>query len=389
MTVSTRLAELQPEIAGWRRHMHMNPELGFEVSETAAFIAERLRAFGVDEIVTGIGRTGVVAVIKGNRPGGNRAIGLRADMDALPIAETSGKPWASSKPGFMHACGHDGHSAMLLGAAKVLAETRNFSGRAVLIFQPAEEAGGGGREMVEDGLMDRFGISEVYGMHNSPGLPVGHFATAPGPLLASCDTLTIEIEGKGGHAAMPHKCADPVLAGAAIVMALQQVVARTIEPTVGAVVSITCFNAGFTDNVIPQTAKLVGTVRSLDPTVRDHLQARITAIAEATAAAYGTRATVGYKREYPVVVNHPEQTDFALEAARDVAGSDKVIDNQPAELGAEDFAYMLEARPGAFIYCGNGPSAGLHHPDYDFDDAALSPGAEFWVRLVERRLRAS
>jgi hippurate hydrolase len=275
---------------------------------------------------------------------------------------------------------------MLLGAAQHLAETRNFAGTAVVIFQPAEEGGGGARAMIEDGLMERFGIDAVYGMHNMPGLPVGSFAIRAGGFLASADTLEVEIEGVGGHAAFPHDCTDTVLAGAAVVQAVQQIVARNVDPLKSAVISITCFNAGFTDNVIPQTARLLGTVRALDPGVRDLLEKRLNEVVPAAAAAYGATARVTYRREYPVTVNHPRETAFAAEVAREVVGPGNVDADRPPEMGAEDFSFMLEKRPGAMIFVGNGDSAQLHHPAYDFDDAAIPAGASYWVRLVETAL---
>ena len=388
MPILNRIADRSDEIAAWRRHLHAHPELQYDTHLTAAFVAERLRAFGVDEVVTGIGRTGVVAVIRGDR-GTGRTIGLRADMDALPIEEASGRAWSSTFAGKMHACGHDGHSAMLLGAAQHLAETRNFAGTAVVIFQPAEEGGGGAKAMLDDGLMERFGVDEVYGMHNMPGLPLGSFAIRPGGLLASADTLEVEIEGVGGHAAFPHDCTDTVLAGAAVVQAVQQIVARNVDPLKSAVISITCFNAGFTDNVIPQTARLLGTVRALDPGVRDLLERRLNEVVPAAAAAYGATARVTYRREYPVTVNHPRETAFAAEVAREVAGTANVDADRPPEMGAEDFSFMLEKRPGAMIFIGNGDSAPLHHPAYDFDDAATAAGASYWVRLVEKALPGS
>jgi amidohydrolase len=385
MPILNRIADRSDEIAAWRRHLHAHPELQYDTHLTAAFVADRLRAFGVDAVVTGIGRTGVVAVIRGSR-GPGRTIGLRADMDALPIEEATGRAWSSTVAGKMHACGHDGHSAMLLGAAQHLAETRNFAGTAVVIFQPAEEGGGGARAMLDDGLMERFGIDAVYGMHNMPGIPVGSFAIRAGGLLASADTLEVEIEGVGGHAAFPHDCTDTVLAGAAVVQAVQQIVARNVDPLKSAVISITCFNAGFTDNVIPQTARLLGTVRALDPGVRDLLEERLKTVVPAAAAAYGATARVTYRREYPVTVNHPRETAFAAEVAREVAGAANVDADRPPEMGAEDFSFMLEKRPGAMIFVGNGDSAWLHHPAYDFDDAAIPAGASYWVRLVEKAL---
>jgi hippurate hydrolase len=388
MPILNRIADRSDEVAAWRRHLHAHPELQFDTHLTAAFVAERLRSFGVDAVVTGVGRTGVVGVIRGGK-GDGRTIGLRADMDALPIHEASGRPWASTVEGKMHACGHDGHTAMLLGAAQHLAETRAFAGTAVVIFQPAEEGGGGAKAMIDDGLMERFGIDEVYGMHNMPGMPVGSFALRSGGFLASADTLEIEIEGVGGHAAFPHDCTDTVLAGAAVVQAVQQIVARNVDPLKSAVISVTCFNAGFTDNVIPQTAKLVGTVRALDPGVRDLLERRLNEVVPAAAAAYGATARVTYRREYPVTVNHPRQTAFAAEVAREVAGPARVDADRPPEMGAEDFSFMLEKRPGAMIFVGNGDSAQLHHPAYDFADEAIPAGASYWVRLVETALPAA
>ena len=389
MPIINRFAELHDEIAAWRRDYHRHPELLYDVQRTAADVASKLRAFGCDEVVEGIGRTGVVGVIagKGNDKGG-RSLGLRADMDALPITEESGKPWVSTTPGRMHACGHDGHTAMLLGAARYLSETRRFSGRAVVIFQPAEEGGAGGRAMVEDGLMERFDIEEIYGMHNMPGLPLGHFAIRPGPLMAATDNFVIDIEGHGGHAAKPHSTIDPIVVGAAIVQAAQSIVSRNVDPLQNAVVSVTTFSAGDTFNVIPQRARLTCTGRSLDPLVRDLLERRMREVVQNVAAAYGATAHFTYTRHYPVTVNHAEQTDKAAAIARDVAGDANVDANHPPVMGGEDFSYMLEARPGAFIFVGNGDTAGLHHPAYDFNDAAIDYGASYWVRLVETLMPA-
>ncbi len=387
MPTINRFADLQDEIAGWRRDYHRHPEILYEVHRTAADVAAKLRAFGCDEVVEGIGRTGVVGVVRGEgsapgKPG--RVIGLRADMDALPITEETGKPWASETPGKMHACGHDGHTAMLLGAAKYLAETRRFSGTAVVIFQPAEEGGAGGRAMVKDGMMDRFGIEEVYGLHNMPGLPLGHFAIRPGPLMAATDMFTIEIEGHGAHAARPHASVDPIVTGAAIVQALQSIVARNVDPLASAVVSVTTFNAGHAFGVIPQRARITGTGRSLEGHIRDLIERRMGEIVQNVAAAHGATVKFTYERNYPVTVNHPEQTEKAIAIARDVAGEKAVEVNTPPVMGGEDFSYMLEARPGAFIFMGNGDTAGLHHPAYDFNDAAIQYGASYWARLVER-----
>ena len=386
MPVINRLADTADELTAWRRQLHQTPELQYDLPITAAFVAEQLKAFGCDEVVTGIGRTGVVGVIRGREAGAGRTIALRADMDALPVEERTGAPYASLVPGKMHACGHDGHTTMLLGAARHLAETRAFAGTAVMVFQPAEEGGGGGRAMVEDGLMDRFGINEVYGMHNLPGLPVGRFAMRDGAIMASADHVEIEVDGRGAHAARPHDGIDVVLTGASIVTALQQVVARNVDPLASGVVSIAMFHAGDADNVLPQSAKLVGTLRSLSPEVRQQLRDRVKQVAEGVGMAFGATVNVRFIEGYPVTVNHRAQTALAREVAEEVAGAAQVDADAPPLMAAEDFAYMLEARPGAYIFVGNGPSAGLHHPAYDFDDTALPWGASYWVRLVETAL---
>src|SRR3954470_16912341 len=386
MPIINRVADLLPEIAAWRQDIHAHPEVLFDVHRTAGAVADRLRAFGCDEVVTGIGRTGVVGVIRG-RKGGGRTIGLRADMDALPIEEATSLPYASTAPGKMHACGHDGHTAMLLGAARYLAETRNFAGDAVVIFQPAEEGGAGAAAMIEDGLFDRFAIDQVYGMHNGPGIPVGSFAIRPGPIMAATDSIDLRIEGLGGHAARPHKCIDPVLAGAQLITALQGIVARNVDPLESAVVSICEFYAGNARNVIPQVVELKGTVRTLKPYVRKLVEKRVREIASGVALASGTKIDVTYERGYPVTVNHASQTETALRVAKEVAGDANVHDTPPM-MGAEDFAFMLESRPGAFIFCGNGDSAGLHHPAYNFNDEAIVYGTSYWIKLVENTLPA-
>lgn len=385
MSIPDRIAGLQPEITVWRRDLHANPELQFDVHRTAGVVAEKLKTFGCDQVVTGIGRTGVVGVIRGRKQGAssNRVIGLRADMDALPIAEQTNLPYRSTVPGKMHACGHDGHTSMLLGAAKYLAETREFAGTAVVIFQPAEEGGGGGREMVKDGVMERFGIEEVYGMHNAPGLPVGAFAIRPGAMLAASDRIYIDIEGHGGHAAKPHKCVDTILVGAQIINQIQSIVARNVDPIDSAVVSICVFQAGDTGNVIPQTAHLRGTARSLTPAVRDRLEQRLHEIVEGTARLYGASAKLTYHRDYPVTRNHERQTAFAVSVAAQVAGRERVDAAAAPVMGGEDFSFMLEARPGAFIFVGNGDTAGLHHPAYDFNDQTIPTGVAYWAKLIE------
>jgi amidohydrolase len=385
MPIVNRVADLHAEIIAWRRDIHAHPELRYDVHRTAAVVAERLKSFGCDEVVPGIGQTGVVGVIRG-RKAGSKVVGLRADMDALPLEEETGLPYKSTVPGKMHACGHDGHTAMLLGAAKYLAETRNFAGSAVVIFQPAEEGGAGAQAMVKDGLLTRFGIQEVYGMHNCPGLPVGAFAMRPGPIMASADHLTIELEGKGGHAARPHLAIDTILVGAQIVNQLQSIVARNVDPLEAAVVSICAFQSGHTDNVIPQHAILRGTARAFTPQVRDLLRKRINEVVDGTARLYGATAKVTYTNGYPVVVNHEAQTEFAANVAREIAGNDKVDVQFPPRMAAEDFSFMLNERPGAFIWIGNGDSAGLHHPAYDFNDEVIPAGTSYWVRLAETAL---
>jgi amidohydrolase len=386
MPIVNRIADLHGEITAWRRDIHAHPELLYDVHRTAALVADKLRSFGCDEVVTGIGRTGVVGLIRGSKAG-NRVIGLRADMDALPIEEANDAPYRSTVPGKMHACGHDGHTAMLLGAARYLTETRNFAGTAAVIFQPAEEGGAGGKAMLGDGLMERFRIEEVYGMHNYPGLPVGEFALRPGPLMAAADRITIEIEGRGGHAARPHISVDPVLVGAQIINQIQSIVARNVDPLHAAVISICVFQAGTTDNVIPQTALLRGTARSLTPEVRDLLERRLHEVVTGTAQLYGATVKITYQRDYPVTRNHERQAAFAASVAAQVVGDERVDDDVAPVMGAEDFSFMLEARPGAFIFVGNGDSAGLHHPAYDFNDEVIPIGTSYWVRLVETALR--
>jgi amidohydrolase len=387
MPIVNRIADLHGEITAWRHDIHAHPELLYDVHRTAASVAEKLKSFGCDEVVTGIGRTGVVGVIRGSkRDDSGRVIGLRADMDALPIEEANDLPYRSTVPGKMHACGHDGHTAMLLGAARYLTETRNFAGTAVVIFQPAEEGGAGGKAMVKDGLMERFRIEEVYGMHNYPGLPVGQFGLRPGPLMAAADRLTIEIEGRGGHAARPHISVDTVLVGAQIINQIQSIVSRNVDPLQAAVISICVFQAGSTDNVIPQTALLRGTARSLTPEVRDLLERRLHEVVTGTAQLYGATAKLTYKRDYPVTRNHERQAAFAAAVAAQVVGQERVDDRFASVMGAEDFSFMLEARPGAFIFVGNGDSAGLHHPAYDFNDETIPIGTSYWVKLVETAL---
>ncbi len=387
MPVKNRFAELLPEITEWRRDIHAHPELLFDVHRTAGLVADKLREFGCDEVVTGIGRTGVVGVIKGKTDTSGKAIGMRADMDALPIMEATGLEYASKTPGKMHACGHDGHTAMLLGAAKYLAETRNFDGTAVVIFQPAEEGGGGGKEMVDEGMMERFNIQEVYGMHTQAGLPVGQFATRPGPILAAADEFSIEVEGKGGHAAKPHLNVDTTVVACQIVLALQTILSRNVDPTHQAVVSVCTFSTDSNaHNVVPQKAQLGGTARTMDEDIRNLVERRISEIAEATAKAYGAVARVNYERGYPVTVSSEKESDFAAKIATKVSGD---CHEAPLNMGGEDFSYMLNARPGNFIFIGNGDTAYVHHPEYNFDDDAIPAGCSYWAEIIETGMPAA
>ncbi|WP_195820561.1 M20 aminoacylase family protein [Roseobacter sp. MH60115] len=387
MPVKNRFAELHDEITEWRRDLHAHPELLFDTHRTSALVAEKLAAFGCDEVVPGIGRTGVVGVIKGKSDTSGKVIGLRADMDALPILEQTGVDYASKTPGSMHACGHDGHTAMLLGAAKYLAETRNFDGIAVVIFQPAEEGGAGGREMCDDGMMERFGIQEVYGMHNWPGRPLGSFAIRPGAFFAATDIFEIEVEGLGGHAAKPHETIDTTVVASHIVIAAQTIASRNADPVDQIVVSVTSFETSSKAfNVIPQRVTLKGTVRTLSDGMRDLAEMRLKKVAKGVAESFGAEARVDYTRNYPVMVNHPEQTEFAAQVAASVSGA---CEDAPLVMGGEDFAFMLEERPGAYILVGNGDSAAVHHPEYNFNDDAIPAGCSWWAEIVEQRLPAA
>ncbi|SMX38074.1 M20 aminoacylase family protein [Octadecabacter ascidiaceicola] len=386
MPVKNRFAELLPEITEWRRDLHENPEILFETHRTSAIVAEKLEAFGCDEIVTGIGRTGVVAVIKGKSDTSGKVIGLRADMDALPIHEQTGLEYASKTDGAMHACGHDGHTAMLLGAAKYLSETRNFDGTVVVIFQPAEEGGGGGKEMCDDGMMERFGIQEVYGMHNWPGKPVGSFAIRPGAFFAATDTFEITFEGIGGHAAKPNETVDTLVMASQTVMTLQTIASRNADPVDQIVVSVTSIESSSKAfNVIPQRVTIRGTVRTLSKDMRALAEKRVTEICNGTAATFGGSADVNYILGYPVMVNSEDQTAFAAEVAASISGD---CADAPLVMGGEDFAFMLEERPGAYILVGNGDTAMVHHPEYNFNDDAIPAGCSWWAEIVEQRMPA-
>ena len=388
MPVRNRLAEMHPEITAWRHDLHENPELMYDLPRTSRIVADRLTEFGCDEVVPGIGISGVVGVIHGRARESGKVIGFRADMDALPILEATGLDYASKTAGKMHACGHDGHTAILLGAAKYLAETRNFDGTVVLAFQPAEEGGAGGKAMVDDGLMDRWGVQEIYGLHNMPGFPVGQFAIREGALLASADEFTVTVTGKGGHAAMPHEAVDTALAASHIVVALQSVVSRNIDPLANVVVTVGSFHTdSVASNIIAHEVVLKGTVRTLDPAMRQLAHERIMALIPATAQAYGASAEIGYDWGYPATVNHPEQTAFAADCADEVSGN-CIRDVKPV-MPAEDFSFMLEARPGAYIFLGNGDTAMCHHPAYNFDDNAIPAGCSWFVTLAERRMPLS
>ena len=384
MPVINRIADFTADMTAWRRHLHQIPELMFNCHQTAAFVVERLREFGITEIYEGIATTGIVAIIEGQGEG--PTIGLRADMDALPMQEETGLEYASTIDGMMHACGHDGHTTMLLGAARYLAETRNFKGRVALIFQPAEERGGGGEVMVKEGILDRFDIKEVYALHNAPGTPVGHFYTTPGPIMAAADDFDIHITGKGGHGAMPHDCVDPVVAAVSIAQAIQTIVSRNTYAQDTLVISVTQIHTGSADNIVPEKALVNGTVRTFDRAVQGMVMARLEAIVAGAAISFGVAAELVYNVGYPATINDAGRTVFAANIAREIAGDSGVIDDSGPEMGAEDFAFLLNERPGAYLFVGNGDTAGLHHPEYDFDDEAAAVGASFFARLIERAL---
>ena len=384
MAILNSIAGFENDMAKWRRHLHQNPELGRDCYKTAEYIQERLKEFGITEIHTGYASTGIVAIIEGQTSG--RTIGLRADMDALPITENTGMPYSSKNEGVMHACGHDGHTTMLLGAARYLSETRNFSGRVALIFQPDEEATGGAEVMVEEGILEQFKIEEVYALHNIPGHDVGVMYTRPGPIMAGADSFNVEIRGKGGHAAYPHELKDPIVAALSIAQAFQTIVSRNNIPSDDLVISITQVHSGTTDNVIPETAFLNGTVRTFDLSVQEMVINRMEKIISGFSISFEVDAKFNYEKGYPPTINHEEKTNFAIEVAKEVCGSDKVLTSVGKEMGAEDFSYMLQKRPGAYLFMGIGEGAGLHNPNYDFNDAAAPVGASFFARLIEKAL---
>ena len=384
MAILNSIAGFENDMAKWRRHLHQNPELGRDCYKTAEYIKERLKEFGITEIHAGFASTGIVAIIEGQTSG--RTIGLRADMDALPITENTGMPYSSQNEGVMHACGHDGHTTMLLGAARYLSETRNFSGRVALIFQPDEEATGGAEVMVEEGILEQFKIEEVYALHNIPGHDVGVMYTRPGPIMAGADSFNVEIRGKGGHAAYPHEVKDPIVAALSIAQAFQTIVSRNNIPSDDLVISITQVHSGTTDNVIPETAFLNGTVRTFDLSVQEMVINRMEKIISGFSISFEVDAKFNYEKGYPPTINHEEKTNFAIEVAKEVCGSDKVLTSVGKEMGAEDFSYMLQKRPGAYLFMGIGEGAGLHNPNYDFNDAAAPVGASFFARLIEKAL---
>jgi amidohydrolase len=390
MPIINRLADFHDDMTAWRRELHRHPETAFEEEWTSGFIAERLESFGMDEIHRGIAKTGIVAVLHGQRDSGRR-IALRADMDALDVHELVDLPWKSENPGKMHACGHDGHSTMLLGAARYLAETRNFDGTVYFVFQPAEENEGGGRVMVEEGLFERFPADAVYGMHNAPGMPVGEISMRAGPAMAGYDVFEIEIEGYGTHAARPNQGIDPIVVQAQIVNALQTIPSRTINPVESVVVSITQVHGGDTWNVIPQKVVLRGTVRCFEPAVQDRTEAMMRQLSESIGRAYGATVGVRYERRYPPTVNDSDQTKLCAEVAAAVVDPDHVDDEAPQVMGSEDFAFMLQEKPGCYIRVGNGApgehgSVVVHNPRYEFNDAILPIGASYWAKLVETLL---
>lgn len=387
MLIKNQFSEMLAEMVEIRRDFHKHPELMYDVHRTAGKVAHLLRSYGCDAVMEGIGKTGVIGVIEGRSNQSGRNIGLRADMDALPIYEQTNLDYASTVLGKMHACGHDGHTTMLLSAARHLAQTRNFDGRAIIIFQPAEEGGAGGRAMVEDGIMSRFAIDEIYAMHNLPGLDVGKFAIRSGPIMAAADEFKVEITGKGGHAASPHKCIDAVVVASHIVVALQSIVSRNINPLSQAVVSVSRIETDSSaHNVLPQLVTMTGTVRTMANDVQEQVLTHLKALVEGIAKSFGATAVLHYHKGYPVTVNAAKETGYAAAVARAISGDGSVDDDCNPLMAAEDFSFMLNERPGAYIFLGNGDSANLHHPAYDFNDDAIAYGASWYAGMVEARL---
>ena len=382
MPVINRIAEFSEDMKTWRRHIHAHPEIELDCPETAAFVVERLKSFGVDEIHEGWAKTGVVAIINGQADG--PTMGLRADMDALPMQEETGLDYASTVAGRMHACGHDGHTTMLLGAARYLAETRNFAGRVALIFQPGEEEGGGAGVMEDEGLMEAFEIAQVYGIHTTPGRDLGEFYTTRTALMAAVDTFTVHIQGKGGHGAYPHETVDPVMAACGMAQAIQTILSRNHNPLDDLVISVTQIHAGTVSNVIPENAMINGTIRTFDPEVQKMVMRRMQEVVDGQAVSFGVTAELEYEVGYPATINDAAKAEFACDVAAEIAGADRVDLGVGREMGAEDFSYMLQKRPGAYLFLGQGAAAGLHHPKFDFNDEAAPFGASYFVRLVER-----
>jgi amidohydrolase len=384
MPIINRIADFHRDMTTWRRDIHAHPETAFEEHRTAEVVAEKLAGFGV-EVHRGLAGTGVVGTLKGARPGG-RAIALRADLDALHIHEKNGFDHASQNTGKMHACGHDGHTTMLLGAARYLAETRNFAGTVHFVFQPAEENEGGGRRMVEEGLFSKFPVESVFGMHNWPGLPSGKFAVRTGPMMASFDIFEAVVRGKGGHGAMPHEGIDPVVIAAQLVTAFQAIVSRNTHPLESAVISVTQIHGGDTWNVIPDDVVLRGTTRTFKPEIQDLVERRMREVAESLCAAHGASLGWRYERRYPSTINTAAETETAASVLAEIVGEENVRRDVLPSMGSEDFAFMLQEKPGSYVWIGNGGSANLHNPGYDFNDEILPLGASYWARLVERVL---
>ncbi len=384
MPIVNRIAEFADDMTAWRRHLHQIPELRFDCPKTAAFIADRLRDMGVDEIHEGIATTGIVAIINGQA--GGPTVALRADFDALPLQEATGVDYASTHPGAMHACGHDGHTTMLLGAARYLAETRNFKGRVALMFQPAEEDGGGAKVMLDEGILDRFNITQAYALHTDPGAPAGTFATTPGPIMAGVDSFRVMVRGAGGHGAYPHETKDPVVALLAAAQAFQTIKSRSVDPVADLALSITEIHGGTAENIVPEDIWFGGTIRTFSQDVRQVVLDRMAAICTGISAAYDVQADLIHTPSYPPTINHATQTDFAANVASDVVGAANVRTDRTQEMGAEDFAYVLEKVPGSYLFIGQGEGPALHNPGFNFNDDIAPIGASFFARLVERAL---